>query len=765
MLVSELTASAAARGTNPTTGAVLDHGPADTHTPLRNRAFSSKSNESGFVRSGVNSLVKWQLLDSDSIERARRENKLIFLHIGYKACHYCRLMAQESFQHAECAAVLNESFVPILVDREERPDIDAIYMNYLQAVSHAGGWPLNVFVTPDMEPVFGGTYWPGPSNSRRLVAETGAEAEAENETLDSLTVFKRVRDIWRNQETRCRKEASEILGQLREFAAEGTMGTPAMTPSSQPIVATHDTSSSSSAVHIASHEDDDEDDVVVECPTGQRCAPLSTELDLDQLEEAYAHIAKTFDPVHGGFGLAPKFLTPSKLAFLLYLDKAPSAVRDVVGEADCKHAAHMAVETLRRIRDGALHDHVGLTGFARCSVTRDWSVPNFEKLVVDNTMLLALYLNAWRSAGGHAESDFLDTVIELADYLTSPCIALSHGGLACSEAADSIMRRGDTEKKEGAYYLWTRREFDSVINASDQDKQISQVAAAHWDVREGGNVDEEHDPNDDFIKQNILRVVRTVDQLADQFGLPVQTVQQYIQTARQRLKARRDSERIRPELDDKVVAGWNGLGISVLAQTSTALREIDPVRSQKYLSGALNAAGFIRTNLWDKSSKILYRIWPDGHDIEGFADDYTYVIDGLLRLFDATADESLLEFADDLQKTQITLFHDPHAGGFFSTPSTMQHPIIRLKEGMDSSLPSINAVAAANLFRLAALLDDDTYATLATGTVNAFEAEMLQYPWLYPGMLLVVAGARLGDIHGPVPREVKYKARRHKAEL
>ncbi|KAG5928522.1 hypothetical protein E4U42_000505 [Claviceps africana] len=755
MLVSELTASAAARGTNPTTGAVLDHEPPILHTPMRNRASSSKSNVSGFVRSGVNSLVKWQLLDSDSIERARQENKLLFLHIGYKACHYCRLMARESFQNAECAAVLNESFVPVLVDREERPDIDAIYMNYLQAVSHAGGWPLNVFVTPNMEPVFGGTYWPGPSTSRRLVAGTGAEAE--NETLDSLTVFKKIRDIWRDQEAKCRKEASEILGQLRDFAAEGTVETRGMAASSHPN-ATHGTSSPS-PVRAAS------DDVAVECPTGQTSAPLSSELDLDQLEEAYAHIAKTFDPVHGGFGLAPKFLTPSKLAFLLYLDKAPPAVRDVVGQADCKHAAHMAVETLRRIRDGALHDHVGLTGFARCSVTRDWSVPNFEKLVVDNAMLLALYLDAWRSAGGKAESDFLDTVVELADYLTSPCIALSHGGLACSEAADSIVRRDGTEKKEGAYYLWTRREFDSVINASDQDKQISQVAAAHWDVREDGNVDEEHDPNDDFIKQNILRVVRTPDKLSAQFGLPVQTVQQHIQTARERLKARRDSERIRPELDDKVIAAWNGLGISALAQTSTALREIDPVRSQKYLSGARNVVDFVRAHLWDKSSKILYRVWPDGHDVEGFADDYAYMIDGLLRLFDATEDESLLEFADDLQKTQITLFHDPDAGGFFSTPSTLQNPIIRLKEGMDSSLPSINAVAAANLCRLAALLDDDTYAALATGTVNAFEAEMLQYPWLYPGMLLVVAKTRLGDIQDPVPRHLTYKARRDKAAV
>ncbi|KAG5980600.1 hypothetical protein E4U55_003846 [Claviceps digitariae] len=760
MLVSELTASAAARGTDPTTGTVSFHGAPVAHTPLQNRAASSKN---GFVRSGEHSLVKWQILDSDSIERAKRENKLIFLHIGYKACHYCRLMAQESFRNAECAAVLNESFVPVIVDREERPDIDTVYMNYLQAVSHVGGWPLNIFVTPNMEPVFGGTYWPGPSTSRRVVAETEA-AEAENETLDSLTIVKRVRDIWRDKEAKCRKEASEILGQLREFAAEGVVGT-RDTAASHPI-ASHGSSTSlllspsSPSLHMAPA------DVPDSHPAGERSTHLSSELDLDQLEEAYAHISKTFDPIHGGFGIAPKFLTPPKLTFLFYLNAAPSAVRDVVGEAECQHAAHMAAETLRRIRDGALHDHVGLTGFARCSVTRDWAIPNFEKLVVDNALLLSLYLEAWRSAGGNADSEFLETVIELADYLTSPRVALPHGGLACSEAADSFMRRGDTEMREGAYYLWTRREFDSVINASGHDKQISQVAAAHWDVREDGNVDEEHDPNDDFIKQNILRVVKSTDQLSYQFDLPVQTIHQHIHTARERLKARRDSERIPPELDDKVIAAWNGLGLSSLAQTSIALRHVEHAKSQHYLSAALRVADFIRTNLWDATSKILYRIWADGRGTEGFADDYTYVIDGILRLFGATGDESLLEFADDLQKTQITRFHDPQAGGFFSPPPTMQHTPIRLKEGMDSSLPSINALAAANLFHLAALLDDDTYASLATGTVNAFEAEMLQYPWLFPSLLVVVAKARLGsEITGPVPREVKYKRGRDKATV
>lgn len=701
---------------------------------LQNRAGSSKS---PFIQSAGSGLVKWQLLDTETIERAKRENKLIFIHVGYNACHFCRLMAIESFANPDCAAVLNEAFIPVIVDREQRPDIDTIYMNYVQAVSNVGGWPLNVFVTPLLEPVFGGTYWPGPGTSRR------STAEHEDESPDFLTILKKVRDIWRDQESRCRKEATEVVAQLREFAAEGTLGTRGIT-TQQPLAPPGWSTPTPSQAPAPREKD----------------APVSSELDLDQLEEAYTHIAGTFDPVYGGFGLAPKFLTPPKLAFLLQLGTFPSAVQDVVGEAECKHATQMAVDTLRKIRDGALHDHVGRTGFARCSVTPDWSIPNFEKLVVDNALLLRLYLDAWVAAGGQTNSEFYDIVTELVEYLTSPPIALPDGGFATSEAADSHYRRGDREKREGAYYLWTRREFESVLDAAD--KNISPVAAAYWDVQEDGNVDEDHDPNDDFINNNILRIVKRPEELAQQFNIPVESVEQYIQAAKKELKSRRERERVRPELDGKVVTGWNGLAISGLARAATALKGPNAELADKCLNSARAAASFIRTNLWDGTSKILYRIWKGGRDTEGFADDYAYLILGLLDLFDATGDESLIEFADTLQKTQVNLFHDP-AGAFFSTTSSSPHSILRLKDGMDTSLPSTNAIAASNLFRLGSLLDDERYSALARGTVNAFEAEILQHPWLFPGLLAGVATARLGAPEGSPLPDIKYKATREKA--
>lgn len=539
-------------------------------------------------------------------------------------------MSQESFANPDCAAILNEAFIPIAIDREAHYDLDTIYMNYVQAVSSAGGWPLNLFLTPDLEPVFGGTYWPGPDATRR------ARDENADDTLDFLTIVKKVRDIWKEQEARCRKEATEVVTQLREFAAEGTLGT-------RSITAAQSIAPPGWAAPAPTQSSD----------AAEKSATVSSELDLDQLEEAYTHIAGTFDPVYGGFGLAPKFLTPPKLEFLLKLNEFPSAVQDVVGEAECKHSSDMAVNTLRKIRDGALHDHIGSTGFARCSVTPDWSIPNFEKLVVDNAQLLSLYLSAWRRAGGQENSEFYDIVIELAEYLSSSPVLRDDGLFSSSEAADSYHKRGDTDMREGAYYLWTRREFDSVIEAAEKD--ASQVVAAHFGVLEDGNVDENHDPNDDFINHNILRVVKSPEELSKQFSTPVDKVQEYISTAKKELKARREKERARPEMDEKAVTAWNGLAISALARTASALKVLKPEQSAKYLNVASGAATFLKAALWDSDKNILYRTWVGTREVEGLADDYAYLIQGLLDLFDSSGDESLVEFADKLQsKTPIS---------------------------------------------------------------------------------------------------------------
>jgi uncharacterized protein YyaL (SSP411 family) len=534
-------------------------------------------------------------------------------------------MSLETFSNPESASVLNESFIPVIVDRDERPDLEAIYMNYVQAVSNVGGFPLNVFLTPNLEPVFGGTYWFGPAGRRHLNDDSTDEAPA------SLTIFKKVRDIWTDQEARCRKEATDIVGQLKEFAAEGTLGTRSIMASSAlgPAGWGAPTPGQTSAAQ-------------------EKNTTVSEELDLDQLEEAYTHIAGTFDPVFGGFGLAPKYLTPPKLAFLLGLSRSPGAVQDVVGEAECKHATKIALDTLRNIRDGALHDHIGGTGFSRCSVTADWSIPNFEKLVTDNAQLLSLYITAWEEGGGGETAEFLDVIIELVEYLTTSPIALPEGGFASSEAADSCYRKGDKEKHEGAYYVWTRREFDSVLD--EIDNHMSPILAAYWHINKDGNVEEKNDPNDDFIDQNIVKVKTTIEQLSNNFRTPVGKIREYIEQGRAALRRRREQERVRPELDDKVVAGWNGLVISALSKAASALEALRPEQSSKCKSVAERAAIYVKEKLWDSNEKILYRIWSGGRGQAAFADDYAYLIQGLLDLLELTGNQEYLEFANALQR-------------------------------------------------------------------------------------------------------------------
>jgi uncharacterized protein YyaL (SSP411 family) len=238
-------------------------------------------------------------------------------------------MERESFENREIARVLNSSFIPIKIDREERPDIDRIYMNYVQATTGGGGWPLNVFLTPDLEPIFGGTYWPGPGSTT-----------THGDHIGFLGILHKISDVWANQRQRCLESAKEITAQLRQFAQEGTISR--------------------------------------EGRLGEEDSPHEP-LDLELLEEAYEHFAAKYDIEYAGFGRAPKFPTPVNLQFLLNLGRHAQPVADVVGDKECENALGMALETLRRMARGGIHDQIG-HGFARYSVTQDWSLPHFEKM-------------------------------------------------------------------------------------------------------------------------------------------------------------------------------------------------------------------------------------------------------------------------------------------------------------------------------------------------------------------------------------------------
>ncbi|KAI0203264.1 duf255 domain-containing protein [Astrocystis sublimbata] len=720
--------SASASAPAPVVAASQDsHGTHSAHgysngaplAPLTNRAAQSKS---PYLRAHANSPVAWQLLDDDAVSRARTENKLIFLSIGFLASHHCHLAHLESFSDPTLAALLNTEFMPVLVDREEHPNYDYIYMKYNESLNSVGGWPLNAFLTPELEPVFSGTYWapPGATSANSDMDE----AEDTDRPLDWLTVVRKVHSSWKDEEKRVREEAQQNFTELAHVISEGMVDHPQDA---------HSTRRDVSAIDYAQD--------------------LDGELDLEQIEEAFARITRTFDYPFGGFGQQDKFLTPSKLSLMLRATHFPPEVQDVAGPKDCTFISDSALHTLRRIVHGAVHDHIG-GGFHRHSVTRDWSLPSFEKMLIDNALLLGLFLDAWLLSGRDPNEELAQTVKDVADYITSPTMMSSQGGFFTSEAADSLNKRGDPAMRNGAFYLWTRKEFDTAVG----DENEAEVAAAYWDVQADGNVDPQHDPLDEFLNQNVLRIAKTHARLSKQLGISAADVKQRIASAREKLRAYRERERVRPTVDTKIVAAYNGMAIVALSRASAVLHDQDPERANRYLTAAKNAAHFIKTQMWDGSEKVLYRAYSDGcFDTAGFAEDYAYLIEGLIELYEATADESWLQWADELQAVQITRFYDDapstatsvhtKCGGFYSSTQDAPHTILRVKEGIDGSQPSVNSVSVSNLFRLGALLNDKKYTYLAKASVNAFSAEILEHPNLFPGLLCGIVPWRLGGRH------------------
>jgi len=536
-------------------------------------------------------------------------------------------MANEAFSNHDVANLLNTFFIPIKLDREERPDIDRIYMNYVQATTGHGGWPLNVFITPDLQPIFGGTYFPGPES----------EMVRRGEVKGFLEICERVKHMWMTQRERCIASAKGVTEQLREFAAEGNIS------------------------------------------GGVRSSNLDTGLELELLEEAYTHFSNKYDSAHAGFGTSgPKFPTPMNLQFLLELGQFPSVVRDVVGTEECIDAARMAIKTLRNMARGGIKDQVG-NGFARYSVTRDWSLPHFEKMYVlayflqfdpfylacmfvavfvtniyihrlyDQAQLLTNYLTAFLLTG---DSEMLSAVYDISTYLTTPSTSgglnSPDGGFYSSEDADSYpAKTNNKQKREGAFYVWSFADFTTAIG-NDHD---SKIAAEFYNVKEGGNVEPENDIHNELKGQNVLCIVTSPEALAKKFGMSKEGVAKVLKECRQKLRIYRDTHRPRPALDDKIIVSWNGLAISALARTSSALEGVDDAKAGECRSAAMKATKFIKDELWDQKTRQLWRVWREGRgETKAFADDYAFLIQGLCDLYEATWDDGYLQWANELMR-------------------------------------------------------------------------------------------------------------------
>ena len=530
-----------------------------------------------------------------------------------------------------------------------------------------------MFLTPDLEPVFGGTYFPGPGASH----EVGS--------VPFIELLEKLRDIWKTQEQRCRDNAKEITAKLRRFAEEG--------------------------VHT------------------QHLESGPNNMDLDLLEEAYRLIAHQYDKQHGGFSKAPKFPTSPRLQFLLNLSQWPSPVTDIVGREECVHAVSMATETLVKIARGGIRDQIGY-GISRYSVTKDWSLPHFEKMLYDQALLLNVYLDAYTISG---QPELLGVVYDIATYLTQPPIYdIGTGCFSSSEDADSHPSQHDVEAREGAFYVWTHAEILSLFPS----QQEANIITRFYNIKPHGNISPKNDPHDELHNQNVLSIADTPKKIAKDLGLNEADVYAKIKAARIKMRDYREQNRPRPALDNKIVVSWNGLAIAALARASAALITADPTSANDWLSTALNAATFINTSLWDADSKTLYRIHRHTRsNIKALVDDYAALITACIELYNTTFNLTWLRWADELQTRQNELFLAEGSLGFYTTESHPTDLLLRLKQGMDSAEPSANALSAHNLLRLGALLEDESYVELARKTIAAFETEIEQYPASFPGLL------------------------------
>ncbi|MEP6821259.1 MAG: thioredoxin domain-containing protein [Chthoniobacterales bacterium] len=596
--------------------------------------------------------VDWYPWGQEAFAKARKENKPIFLSIGYSTCHWCHVMERESFENEAIAKLLNDNFVSIKVDREERPDIDGVYMTFVQATTGSGGWPLNVWLTPELKPIVGGTYFP----PEKKWGKAGLKS-----------VLRQIAEAWKTDRARIVESSEKVVAQLQNAVAQ-----------------------SGGADKLSD---------------GIR-------------EKGYEQFSAQFDEKFGGFGDAPKFPRPVALEFLFeFYGTTPEA-------KEGKHALEMSLVTLRKMAEGGMHDQLG-GGFHRYSTDKFWHVPHFEKMLYDQAQLALIYLDAFQITH---DPLFEQTARDILKYVERD-LSSPEGGFYSAEDPDSLIAQGKIEKAEGAFYVWSKDEIDRLLGA-----ERAKVFDAHYGVEKNGNAPE--DPQGEFTNKNILIERQTPAETAKKFGLKEEKIRELLKESRKILLDAR-ATRPRPHLDDKIVTAWNGLMISAFARAAQVLD--DPA----YQKLADKAADFLREKLYQIDTHTLRRSYREGAgDVEGFATDYAFLIQGLLDLYETSFDTSRLEWALQLQARQDELFRDGKAGGYFTTSGTDANVLLRMKEADDMAEPSANSVGALNLLRLGYLLDDQTARTHAEETLHAFAQQLESAPSSMPKMLVALGWAR-----------------------
>jgi uncharacterized protein YyaL (SSP411 family) len=558
--------------------------------------------------------VNWQAWGEKALSDARAGNKLLLISIGYSACHWCHVMEHESFEDPEVAKVMNTHFVCIKVDREERPDVDHLYMSAVQLLTGRGGWPLNCIALPDGRPIWGGTYFPKEDWMEALKAVAGFYAENIDKT--------------------------------EEYASK-------------------------------LHEGIEQNALIAVSPVHTKADPLILQTLLSKWQNQ-------FDRQNGGTKGAPKFMLPNNWQFLM---RAGYQLQN-------KELVSQVQLTLQKMAFGGIYDQVG-GGFARYSTDEVWKVPHFEKMLYDNAQLLDLYANAYKI---DQDPIYKQVIEETVEFLKRELLSPENGFYSALDA--------DSEGKEGKFYVWTKAELEAILGSEfllfSQYYNVNPLG--YWE--EGQFILLRSEKNNDFAALHQLS--------EDELEARIRNWKSLVMAKR--------SERVRPGLDDKILTSWNALTISGLINCYNALGE------QSYLELALANAHFLRQKLTGGDGQLFHSYKNNQAKISGFLEDYAFVIEAFISLFESTGEVSWLREADMLTEITLARFFDTDKSIFSFTSSDQGDLITRTYEIHDNVIPASNSVMARNLLRLSLLLDRSRYREISVAMMGAVVGNMTAYP-------------------------------------
>ena len=589
------------------------------------------NSQSPYLLQHASNPVDWYPWGDEAFEKAKKENKPIFLSIGYSTCHWCHVMEHESFEDSTVAAQMNKFFVSIKVDREEMPEVDHLYMSVCQAMTGRGGWPLTIVMTPDKDPFFAGTYFPKQGRGKQP---------------GMLQLIPSLANAWSTKQG----EITKTIDRLQTYLTE-------INTSSQ-----------------------------------------GEEWDEAMIRDAFSQYASSFDPDYGGFGKAPKFPSPHNLIFLLRYSK-------LFGVATGKT---MVEKTLHQMRLGGVFDHIGL-GFHRYSTDKRWFLPHFEKMLYDQAMISMAFLETYQLTNNE---NYAKVAREIFTYVLRD-MTDKDGGFYSAEDADS-------EGEEGIFYIWTQEELVKILGEDDGLK-----LAKTFGFIDGGNFFEEASGqttgnNIPYFQDDRETLAKNVDMSLDDFNI-------FIEKSRQKLFKVRE-KRIHPLKDDKILTDWNGLMIAALSQGGQVLGD------EAYIDAAKNAVKFVLESLRDENGRLMKRSRLGKAGLQPHLDDYSFMVFGLLNLYEATFDPSYLASALELTEIMIEDFSDKN-GGFFIGSKDAEKLMIRAKDSYDGAIPSGNSVAALNLFRLGKITGNTKWTDLGYSTLKAFTDKAKQSPTGFAHMM------------------------------